>query len=227
MCCGRRRLANGSRRRGTSPEPHSCRCGLVAWLDPAGSDYARTPTDPEAPTVFERLSAPQREFAVVVLGSAPDLYYLSGRAGFGKSHVARYLVHAFRSVGKLVAVTGTTATAASNIGGVTLHRFLKLSKGFESSLEPSHAMWPVLKTISVVIVDEISMATAHLLSALDHVLHRAHLPDCKRLSFGGRTIIAIGDLCQLPPVPPRLFGWYTTTALCMSWAFGGSSACTS
>ena len=181
---------------------------VVLWLgsDPAGNDYSGTPTDPEAPTLFERLSASQREFAVVVLGSAPDLYYLSGRAGFGKSHVARYLVHAFRSVGKLVAVTGTTATAASNIGGVTLHRFLKLSKGFESSLEPSHAMWPVLKTISVVIVDEISMATAHLLSALDHVLRRAHLPDCKRLPFGGRTIIAIGDLCQLPPVPPRLFG---------------------
>ena len=181
---------------------------VVLWLgsDPAGSDYAGTPTDPEAPTLFERLSASQREFAVVVLGSAPDPYYLSGRAGFGKSRVARYLVHAFRSVGKLVAVTGTTATAASNIGGVTLHRFLKLSKGFESSLEPSHAMWPVLKTISVVIVDEISTATAHLLSALDHVLRRAHLPDCKRLPFGGRTIIAIGDLCQLPPVPPRRFG---------------------
>ena len=181
---------------------------VVLWLgsDPAGSDYAGTPTDPEAPTLFERLSASQREFAVVVMGSAPDLYYLSGRAGIGKSHVARYLVHSFRSVGKLVAVTGTTATAANNIGGVTLHRFLKLSKGFESSLEPSHAMWPVLKTISVVIVDEISIASAHLLNALDHVLRRAHLPDCKRLPFGGRTIIAIGDLCQLPPVPPRLFG---------------------
>lgn len=109
-------------------------------------------------------------------------------------------------MGQLVAVTGTTATAAGNIGGVTVHRFLKLSKGFESSLDPSHAMWPTLKSIDVVIIDEISMATAHLLQALDHVLRRAFLPGCKRRPFGGRTIIAIGDLCQLPPVPPRLFG---------------------
>lgn len=115
-------------------------------------------------------------------------------------------MHGFLSMGQLVAVTGTTATAAGNIGGVTVHRFLKLSKGFESSLDPSHAMWPTLKSIDVVIIDEISMATAHLLQALDHVLRRAFLPGCKRRPFGGRTIIAIGDLCQLPPVPPRLFG---------------------
>ena len=40
---------------------------VVLWLgsDPAGSDCAGTPTDPETPTIFERLSASQREFAAV------------------------------------------------------------------------------------------------------------------------------------------------------------------
>ena len=93
-----------------------------------------------APPDFEELAPSQKEFAVVVLASSPSLYYLSGRAGFGRSHVARFLIHAFRSMGQRVAVTGTTATAAGNIGGVTLHRFLQLSKGFESGLDPSNPL---------------------------------------------------------------------------------------
>lgn len=186
---------------GEAPAPATER-QVAEWLGQDTDVLSCTAPSPD----FGTLAPSQREFAVVVLASPPGLYYLSGRAGFGKSHVARFLVDAFRSMGQRVAVTGTTATAAGNIGGVTLHRFLQLSKGFESRLDPSNHLWPALKEISVVIVDEISMATAHLLAAMDHVLRRAALPDKRRLPFGGRTIIAIGDLCQLPPVPPRLFG---------------------
>ena len=32
------------------------------------------------------------------------------------------------------------------------------------------------------------------------------MPGKKRLPFGDKNVIAIGDLCQLPPVPLRLFG---------------------
>ena len=84
-----------------------------------------------------------------VLASGTGLYYLSGRAGFGKSHVAGFLVDSFRSMGEQVAVTGTTATAAGKIGGVTLHRFLQLSKGFESGLDPSYPLWPALKKMGL------------------------------------------------------------------------------
>ena len=119
---------------------------------------------------------------------------MSGRAGFGKSHVARFLVDAFRSMGQRVAATGTTATAAGNIGGVTLHRILQLSNGFESGLNPSNPLWPALQDITVLIIDEISMDTAHLLAATDHVLRRAALPHKRRVPFGESTVIAIGDL---------------------------------
>ena len=159
-----------------------------------------------APPDFDEITPLQKQFAVVVLASSPALYYLSGRSGFGKSHVARFLAHAFRSMGQRVAVTGTTATAAGNIGGVTLHCFLQLSKGFGSGLDPSNPLWPALKEISVVIIDETCIAPAHLLAAADHDLQRAALSHKRRVPFGGRTVIASGDLCQLPPVPPRLFG---------------------
>ena len=155
---------------------------------------------------FNTLPQSQKEFAVVALANPPALYYLSGRAGFGKSHLPRSIVDAYCLMGQRVAVTGTTASATGNIGGVTIHKNLQLSRGFESRLDPSNPLWPALKTIHVVIIDEISMATAHLLMAMDHVLRRVALPGQKRLTFGGRTIIAIEGLCQLPPVPPRLFG---------------------
>ena len=130
-------------------------------------------------------------------------------------------------MGQRVAVTGTTATAMGNIGRVTLHRFLQLSKGFESGIDPSNPLWPVLKEISVAIIDEISMAMAHLLAAADHVLRRAALPHKRRVPFGGRTVIAIGNLCQLPPVPPRLFGVvYNNCAVCVL-GLEVSSKCTS
>ena len=175
---------------------------VAEWLGKDPQVLAGTAAPPD----FEDLAPSQREFAAVVLGSEPGLYYLSGRAGFGKLHVARFLVDAFRSMGQRVAVTGTTATAAGNIGGVTLHRFLQLSNGCKSGLNPSNPLWPALQDITVLIIDEISMATAHLLAATDHVLRRAALPHKRRVPFWGRTVIAIGDLCQLPPVPPRLFG---------------------
>lgn len=100
-------------------------------------------------------------------------------------------------MGQRVAITGMTATAARIIGGVMRHHFLKMSKRFDYSLDLSHELWSALKSIDVVVIDEISMATAHLLAGMDNVL-------C--VPFGERTIIVIGDLCQLPSVPLHRFG---------------------
>ena len=94
-----------------------------------------------------------------------------------------------------MAITGRTATASGNTGGVTLHRFLQLSNGFESGLKPCNPLWHELQDITVLIIDEISMATVHLLAATDHVLRPEALLYKRRVPFGRRTVIAIGDLC--------------------------------
>lgn len=88
------------------------RADIASWLG----------SDPEAlsagdPPDFDTLAPSQKKFAIVALASPPALYYLSGRAGFGKSHLARFLVGAFRSMEQIVAITGTTVTAAGTIGG--------------------------------------------------------------------------------------------------------------
>lgn len=87
---------------------------VAEWLgqDPKVLPGIRAPPD------FEELAPPQEEIVVVVLVSSNATSYLSGRAGYGKSRVARFLVHAFRSMGQRVAVTGTITTAAGSIGGV-------------------------------------------------------------------------------------------------------------
>ena len=172
---------------GDHPNP-ATRRDIATWL---GSDPASL--SGEGPPKFDALSLSQKEFAVVTL-SPPALYYLSGRAGFGKSHLARFLVDGFRLMGQRVADTGTTATAAGNIKGVTLHRVGN------------------------------SMATAHVLAAMDHVLRRASLPGKKRLPLRGRTIVAIGDLCQWLPVPLCLFGVVYNNCAAYVWPYGENSA---
>ena len=102
------------------------------------------------------------------------------------------------SMGQRVAVTGTTATATENIGGVTLHRFLKLSKDFDSSLDPSDELWPALKFIDAVVIDEISMATAHLLAGMDNVLRRAALLDKNRVPLGGKKSLLLAISASSP-----------------------------
>lgn len=67
---------------------HPTQAQIELWLgsDPAGTRVDDdAPADPDQPTLLEQLSASQKEFAVLALGGAPDMHYLSGRAGFGKS----------------------------------------------------------------------------------------------------------------------------------------------
>ena len=101
---------------GDHPNP-ATRRDIATWL---GSDPASL--SGKGPPKFDALSLSQKEFVVVTLTSPLALYYLRGRAGFGKSHRARFLVDDFRLMGQRVAVTGKTATAAGNIKGVTFHR---------------------------------------------------------------------------------------------------------
>ena len=49
------------------------------------------------------------------------------------------------------------------------------------------------------------MDTTPLLDAADHSLRHAAPPHKRPVRFGG-TAITFEDLCELPAVPPRLFG---------------------
>lgn len=130
--------------------------------------------------------------------------FLSGGAGSGKSHVIQKFVDIKRQLMPHIniAITGTTGMAALNIGGVTIHSFagmginkLPYDEFLESgrqSVRGFQLTQKQLKTIDVLIIDEISMFSAQSLDFVyDRLLHaRGDLPQ----------IILVGDFTQLPPV---------------------------
>ena len=163
-----------------------------------------------APQVW-KLTPSQHE-SYKLLKSAGDtqlLTFLSGEGGMGKSLLIRLLVQHWRSDGKRVLVCAASAKAAKLIGGHTVHSAfnLRLNGGFfETQLNGSQkhsAQWAWLYTRDIIIIDEISMLTAGALHGVNHALnHVMSLTMSKEstVTFGAKSILAVGDLFQLPAV---------------------------
>lgn len=128
--------------------------------------------------------------------------FLTGKAGTGKTTFLRRLVA--ESTKRLV-VLAPTGIAAINAGGVTIHSFLQIPfspyiPGVNYSREQfrvSERKKRLIRSLDLIVIDEISMVRADLLDNMDAVLRRyrdRHRP------FGGVQLLMIGDLQQLSPV---------------------------
>ncbi len=127
--------------------------------------------------------------------------FLTGKAGTGKTTFLRSVVQNSR---KRVVVVAPTGIAAINAGGATMHSFFQLplhpwvpGMKFESKFAFSKEKRSIIKTIDLLIIDEISMVRADLLDAVDSVLRRFRN---RSKPFGGVQLLMIGDLQQLSPV---------------------------
>ena len=131
--------------------------------------------------------------------------FLTGKAGTGKT---TFLHRVKREVSKTMAVAAPTGVAAINAGAQTLHSLFSLPFGFLTPGRPVHTgkrrisrkKAAVLRSIDLLVIDEISMVRADVLDAVDTVL-RAVRGNGK--PFGGVQLLMIGDLHQLPPVVTR------------------------
>lgn len=145
-----------------------------------------------------RLTAEQQEI-ISALEENSNNYFVTGRAGTGKSTILNY----FRSTTeKNVAVVAPTGAAAINVGGQTIHSFFRMSLGPQDVMNRQNIMVPsyiktILNTIDILIIDEISMVRSDVMDMIDSKLRDARQVD---EPFGGVRIIAFGDLYQLPPV---------------------------
>ena len=99
-----------------------------------------------------------------------------------------------------VLLTSPTGTAAFNIGEMTLHSafHLDFDRG-ETKLsdDKRNTLRTKLSALRIVVIDEISMVDISLFNNLNSMLKNitgAMKP------FGGVSILALGDLYQLPPV---------------------------
>ena len=132
--------------------------------------------------------------------------FLTGKAGTGKT---TFLHNLHKNTAKRMIVTAPTGVAAINAGGVTLHSFFQLPFGpfvpgsetydrnnqrqFRFSKEKKR----IIKSLDLLVIDEISMVRADLLDAVDSVLRRHRR---NKQPFGGVQLLLIGDLHQLSPV---------------------------
>lgn len=129
--------------------------------------------------------------------------FLTGEPGSGKTYAVNQYIYYLKTHGISPAVTASTGIAATHLEGVTIHSWsgLGIKKGltprdlFEIA-ERRNVVRRVQET-SVLIIDEVSMLDANVLSSLNQVLKKIRESD---LPFGGMQIILVGDFFQLPPV---------------------------
>lgn len=127
--------------------------------------------------------------------------FLTGKAGTGKTTFLKTLAERGR---KRMIVVAPTGVAAINAGGVTIHSFfqLPLSPYVPNTVTKNRYDFgkekrKILRTLDILVIDEISMARSDLLDAIDSVLRRYR--DHGK-PFGGVQLLMIGDLQQLTPV---------------------------
>lgn len=128
-----------------------------------------------------------------------SVIFVTGKAGTGKSTLLR---HYIENSSKNIAVLAPTGVSALNVQGQTVHSFFKfkptttISK-IRSQKKPTQKMRELLNRLDMIIIDEISMVRADLLDLVDESLRKnLNSP----LPFGGKKMVFIGDLFQLPPV---------------------------
>ncbi len=131
--------------------------------------------------------------------------FLTGKAGTGKTT----FLHRLKMNGlKRLVVVAPTGVAAINAKGVTIHSFFQMpfgpilpetdlnnASGFNRKF--SKTKINIIKSMDLLVIDEISMVRADLLDGMDRTLRRFRN---RNKVFGGVQVLMIGDLQQLSPV---------------------------
>ena len=135
--------------------------------------------------------------------------FLTGKAGTGKTTFLKYITE---TTAKRFVVLAPTGVAAINAGGSTIHSFFQLPlcpylpdvKELVTEYQMPERYRSlrkervkIIRTLDLLIIDEISMVRADLLDAVDMTLRKYRRDD---RPFGGVQLLMIGDAQQLSPV---------------------------
>ena len=123
--------------------------------------------------------------------------FLTGKAGTGKTSFLRYVLD---NVDKSFITLASTGVAALLAGGQTINSFFGLSWGrYDANNigEMNKNKICALRNADTIIIDEVSMVRCDLLDAVDRTMRR-YLRNSQ--PFGGKQMVFVGDMFQLPPV---------------------------
>ena len=135
--------------------------------------------------------------AFALIESTNTSLFITGKAGTGKSTFIKMIQE---KIAKNFLVLAPTGIAAINVGGQTMHSFFGFPFeviGPHTQMKVSEEKQILLRHIDTIIVDEVSMVRCDMVDGMDRFLREAfhtHMP------FGGKQVVFVGDLFQLPPV---------------------------
>ena len=146
----------------------------------------------------------------------PIHIFVTGGGGGGKSHLIRTIYHTAVNMFKYNAVNPSlptvllmapTGVAAVNIGGTTVNTGLAIPKHAGINLPPLPDQKKTLLRLSLselklLIIDEISMISNNRLLHIHQRLKEIFGTSSSKI-FAGISIIAVGDLHQLPPIQQK------------------------
>lgn len=151
------------------------------------------------------MNNPELDLAWKIVETTGANLFLTGKAGTGKT---TFLKNLRKHSSKRMVVLAPTGIAAINAGGVTIHSFFQLplspylpgttfDRGDKKYFKFSKIKRDIIRTLDLIVIDEISMVRSDLLDAVDAVMRRYR--DYSK-PFGGAQLLMIGDLQQLAPV---------------------------
>ncbi len=135
--------------------------------------------------------------AYELIANTNSSFFLTGRAGTGKT---TFLQNVQKMVGKNFITLAPTGVAAILAGGDTIHSFFGLP--MEACFPGTCGKMNQTKILSLVhadtiIIDEVSMVRSDVMDAIDYTMRKTLR---NNMPFGGKQMIFVGDMFQLPPV---------------------------
>ena len=153
------------------------------------------------------------------LDETNDCCFLTGKAGTGKSTLIKDIIGFCKEIGKSPLVLWSTGISALNIWWQTVHSFFSLGieNVFPKEIKPylvdkknkkyklKKSKIQTLLNVPFIIIDEIGMVNANTLDCIN-LLMKYYLTkeiwdeSLVKQPFGGKQIIFVWDVFQLPPV---------------------------
>ncbi|MCM1110052.1 MAG: AAA family ATPase [Clostridium sp.] len=139
----------------------------------------------------------EQQLAYQLIANTNSSFFLTGRAGTGKT---TFLQNVQKVVRKQFITLAPTGVAAILAGGETIHSFFGLP--MEACFPDTCGKMSQTRILSLVhadtiIIDEVSMVRSDVMDAIDYTM-RKYLRN--NMLFGGKQMIFVGDMFQLPPV---------------------------
>ena len=139
----------------------------------------------------------EQQKAFDLVANTNTCLFITGKAGTGKT---TFIKRIQEEINKNFLVLAPTGIAAIAVGGQTMHSFFGFpfqAMGPHTKLDVLPERKMLLNEVDTIIVDEASMVRSDMVDGMDRYLKMAFNTN---MAFGGKQVVFVGDLFQLPPV---------------------------